>query len=163
MGRDSTWTNKDGLVVGFGARSEDLVGKHTGDTGVLNEVVYHVVGTNLGAAIKGYSGHDAVIPTGAIIHDAELFVDTSFVGASGTLDMEFVKLGGTTYGANGIDAAIAVATLVAGYTVTCDGVDVDASVVPLTEPVFISANYNTTAFTAGSATLVVRYIVPDAA
>ena len=160
MARGNTWTNKDGLVVGFGTHSRDYVGQATSDTGAVNELVFEVHGPSLGSTIAAPTGHEATIPAGAIIHDAQLFVDTSFAGDTATLDMEFVKLAGTTYGANGIDAAIAVASLIAGFTVECDGVDVDASAVPLTEAVYVSANYNTAAFTAGHATLVVRYVVP---
>ena len=64
---------------------------------------------------------------------------------------------------NGIDAAIAVATLVADYDTVPDGAlmgtsPVNGAVAAL--PLFPSYGYNSAAFTAGAATLVLRYRAP---
>lgn len=162
MGRNATWTNEDGLVVGFGAHESDEGGQNFGGKGPVNVHIYKIEdATNLASAVAASDGKPATIPAGAVVTSAKLYVRTAFTsGGAATLDLEFMKLGGTTYGANGIDAAIALTAIDAeGDIVSCDGADVSTPVAPLSEAVWVTANYNTAAFTAGAADLVIEYVL----
>ena len=160
MGRDSTWTNDDGLVVGFGTRtSTNDEGGNIRTSGIVEEYVIKINdATTLGdtdtAAVAGsFPG----IPAEAVIKSAYLKVTTAFTsGGLATLDIGLKQRAGTNIDADGIDVDIAVADLSAGAVIVCDGALIGARIgsnegVPM-------FTYETAAFTAGAAELVIEYI-----
>lgn len=162
--RNEKWTNKDGLYVGFGTRKvETNVGKMTSSGGPEQEFVAKIYGPDLTDAVAAADLENAaVIPAGSLIQSATLFVQTPFAGSNAVLDIGVYN--GTTNAVvddDGIDAAIAVTALDAeGDTITCDGDDIGTVVAAAGAK--IAASFDTAAFTAGEATLVVKYLLPQA-
>jgi hypothetical protein len=114
-----------------------------------------------------------LIPANAAILRAELVVLTAFAGGT-SYDIGLVQDGGSAIDADGIDAAIALASINAvGARVRCDGAlvaaeTVDATSASTTEPLIysqptIGSNAGsvkvaaTGTFTAGKARLVIEY------
>lgn len=159
MSRNSVWSNSDGLVVGFGTRTvATSSGAKVATAGAVEELVLNIKGTDLGdtvAATDDAIVHGASIPADSLILSADLFVTTQFAGATAVLDIGVYQEDGTTVDDDGIDAAVAVATLVDNAVVSCDGADVGTVTATAVK---IAASYDTAAFTAGEAKLVVRYI-----
>lgn len=159
MARQNYWTNSDGLIVGFGTHSVDrnVPGK-TNTKGVQQEIVFTIHGADVpdvtptGLQIV----NSPIIPADSLLLSATLFVTTAFVGATAVLDIgTWNPSTGVTTDDDGIDAAIAVATLADNAVVACDGAQIGTV---LAAPAVVYASYDTAAFTAGQATLVVRYI-----
>ena len=159
--RKSTWTNKDGLYVGFGRRKvENNSGASVRSNSAVQTLTMKIVGSELSDAVAAVDLENAaVIPVDALLKSATLFVTTAFAGATAALDIG-------TYNADandaadddGIDSAIAVGSLTDGAVITCDGADV-GTVCDGTDGWKIGASYDTAAFTAGEATLVIEYVI----
>ena len=158
--RKTNWTNADGLVVGFGTRKVETTysAKETG-SGVEEKVVMRIRGADLADSdVTAQLVHAPVIPAGAFIKSAYLQVDTAFEGTNAVLDIGLYKASdGTAVDDDGIDSAIATATLVAHYDVACDGAEVGKEQAYACK---VAASYDTAAFTAGEATLIVTYVQP---
>lgn len=181
MARDNTWTNPDGLVVGFGT--------HATDTGYLTVTsqkgnVYRgqmkIVGANLEdtdsvtAASPGLAPQAATIPRGSVITSAILQTVTAFdsAGDNGTLDIgtyDEDTSSITVDDADGIDVDIAQSAIDAvGEVVRCDGASVvhgdDTAPVAVgttsDSDVKVVAAYQTAAFTAGEAILYLEWVQP---
>ncbi len=162
MAREEIWENADGLAVGFGTRTvTQNSGSKTGTPGAVEEVVLNISDATLlsdtvsstdDAIVQG-----VVIPADSLLLSAELFVTTAFTsGGSAVLDIGVYQTDGTIVDDDGVDAAIAVASLVDNFVVSpCDGALVGTV---LANDSKIAASYDTAAFTAGAAKLVVRYI-----
>ena len=92
-------------------------------------------------------------------------MDTAFTsGGSATLDLGLMNDDGdgtySTLDDNGIDAALAVASLVADARVACNGAQVNtspANSADATLPTVFSYGYNTAAFTAGRGRLIIKW------
>ena len=161
--RDNTWTNQDGLYVGFGTRKvETGTGSNHGGSSAIRTMTLRIKGADLKDVVAAADLENAaVIPNDSVILSANLFVTTAFVGVNAVLDIGTYKAADNTVeDDDGIDAAIATATLVIDYAVLCDGGDIGTVVTG--SGYKIAASYDTAAFTAGEATLVVRYLVPSA-
>lgn len=161
MARQNWWTNSDGLYVGFGTRKVNYNdGSKVSRGGLEQQVVVKINATDL-ADTAGASelANAAVIPAGAELTSATLIVNTAFqTSASGTLDIGIYAADANgTDDDDGIDVAIAAATLASEARVTCDGAKI-ATI--LDAPYKVVATYDTGVFTAGVATLVVTYTVP---
>ena len=167
MSRNATWTNQDGLVVGFGTHSEDNdVVAVTGD-GAVKTYKLEFNGVDLvdTIAVANLKPQSALIPRGASIQSATLTVVTAFTSAgSATLDL---GLFGTTVvdDADGIDVDIALTAIDAiGDVVICNGAVVGGVVAvgaTANEDCHLTASYETAVFTAGSAILTVEVILPS--
>ena len=158
--RKLNWTNQDGLVVGFGTRGvETTYSAKASRGGPEQQIVMRIRGADLAdAVVADQLIHAPIIPAGAFIKSAYLQVDTAFEGVNAVLDIGVYKLSdGTAVDDDGIDAAIATATLVASYDVACDGAEVGKEQAVACK---IAASYDTAAFTAGEATLIVTYVDP---
>jgi hypothetical protein len=159
----ATWTNSDGLEVRFGLdRTTENV---TGVTAVtpFKHIKHKIVGADLPDTDNGAVDADAAfIPAGSVITRAFVYVTDEFAGATATMDIGLKVAAGTAISADGIDADIAVTALDAlGDTIICDGAyiaDGDLTGVRLTADAYISVSYETAAFTAGEAILVVEYL-----
>ncbi len=160
MSRNATWTNSDGLVVGFGTREVTTsAGAKVSSNDATEQVVLKIKGTDLADAVAVDSDaivHGVLIPNDALIVKADLFVTTAFTsGGSAVLDIGLYQEDGTSVDDDGIDAAIAVAALVTDAVVACNGADVGTVTAGAVK---VGASYDTAAFTAGEATLVVEYL-----
>ncbi len=157
----SYWTNSDGLVVGFGRRDvADNIPGTTASAGAVRELVIDIVGANLTDAAEPTDFiTGAYIPADSVILAAYLTVTTAFVGVNAVLDIGTYDAAGDAIDDDGIDSAIATATLIDNYYVACDGGKIGTQV---TVNNYIAATYDTAAFTDGRAKLVIEYI-PNAA
>jgi hypothetical protein len=159
----ATWTNSDGLEVRFGLdrTTENVTGVNA--VSAFKTMTHKIVGADLPDTDNAAaSGDAAFIPAGSVITRAFVYVTTAFAGATATLDLGLKVAAGTAISADGIDADIAVTALdAAGDTILCNGTyiaDGDLTGVRLTADAYVSASYETAAFTAGEAILVVEYL-----
>ena len=158
MTRASTWTNSDGLVVGFGRNTPELAGGYT---------VANVVGSKVSAVhfsykdINAASAISAPVPAGSRVLSVRVKVHDAWAGAANAL---IVGDGSTTNGyittTNG-----AVANLTAGASIVPDGVYAFATTDTTAPELKVYASADTidvdsadTDWTAGTATLEVVYI-----
>ena len=166
MNKNSIWTNKDGLYVGFGPRK---VEDHTaaslvaGDN-IVRKVVLKIVGTQLSATAGGEELANAVyIPAGANINSVRVVVDTAFTGGT-SLDIGGYTVADAVDDEDGFVIALLTATLAAGYdeTYTAPAANKGGAYIgtKLATGVKVAATYNTSAFTAGVASVVIEYQVP---
>ena len=167
MARDNIWSNQDGLAVGFGTRTvaSTVSVRHPGPDGALESVVLRIRGEDLADAVAATEDqviHGVTIPNGATIVSAETVILEDFAGATATLDIGVYDSAGAIVDDDGIDAAIAVASLVTGTApIAADGA-VIGTVISTTGGVKICASYDTAAFTAGEAVVTVNYQVAPA-
>ena len=164
----ATWVNSDGLRVNFGL--DQVTPERAAKVNTLGEVkqlVVKILGTEVPSTDAPLSKMTG-IPDKAFIVSAQLYVTTAFVGASATLDIGLWSDDGdgtyTVIDMDGIDAAIATTALDtvgqgADDFTECDGalVGVRLNTVAGGRDVLVSTHYNTAAFTAGEATLVINY------
>lgn len=157
MPRASYWTNSDGLVVGFGARSvETNSGGQPRSDQMRQQVKVRIKALDLNDSdVSEQLIHGVTIPADSLLESAKLFVTTAFAGATAVLDIGTYDSAGSAVDDDGIDSAIAVATLVDNAVVTCDGALIGTV---LASNQRIGLSYDTAAFTAGEAWLVVEYI-----
>lgn len=156
--RNAKWTNQDGLYVGFGSRAtEKNTSAAHSPKGAIQTMSVKIHGPSLKDAVAAADLENAaVIPADAYLVSARLFVTTAFAGATATLDIgTYDASDNSAEDDDGIDAAIAVGTLTDNAVVACDGAEV-GTVMP--HAMKIGASYDTAAFTAGEATLVVEFI-----
>lgn len=158
--RKSTWTNQDGLYVGFGRRSvENNTSAGVRSNSAIQTLSVKIVGSELSDAVAAADLENAaVIPANALLVSARLFVTTAFAGSNAVLDIgTYNASDNTAADDDGIDTDT-VANLVDNYVLTCDGADV-GTVCDGTGGWKIAASYDTAAFTAGEATLFIEYVI----
>jgi len=158
--------NSDGLEVRYGtSKATELKGGDLKTFGDLQQVRLTITGTEV-PTTDAPIDKKVTIPSGSYIESAILTVGaTAFTsGGSATLDVgTMLDDGDGTYSTkddNGIDAAIAVGTLVANVRIVCNGAQIN-TIVSSSDglPLPVSAGFNTAAFTAGLAELVISYKV----
>jgi hypothetical protein len=172
MSRAATWTNSDGLVVGFGTHSadNDVAGQDSG-RGRIKTMTVHLSG----ADITTQTATDATIPPqaaqikrGSRIHSARLTCIAPWT-STGTLNIGTWGRGTLATPAvddlDGIDATIDVSSALAaaGDTVICDGALVNATVTvgeTSNSDCVISFGWATSTMTDGEAELVIEYTEP---
>lgn len=171
MARQNTWTNSDGLVVGFGTHTTDnRVPAVTAVEGDVKVMTLTVKGTEVEASASLTAAslfpQSVSIPYGSVIKRATFQTVVAFTGSSSTLNIGTYKAGDITTvdDADGIDATIALTAMDAiGEIVNCDGALV-AGTVPAgatsNSDVQIVVGYGTAAFTAGEGILTVEYFTP---
>jgi len=152
MTRQSTWANADGLIVGFGGNypERNIAGVYDTD-GAVKEAVLQITFQSSGAVIP--------IPAGSSVMDVSLLVGTAWVGGTK------VEIGDATDPDGWISATQgATASLTAGATIRAAGAYAigDAATNKGLAKVYAAATDITAtitgSFTAGKATVVVRYI-----
>lgn len=152
MTRKSTWTNADGLVVGFGPNyAERNVAGVLETDGVVKEARLAITYQSSGATVE--------LPAGSVVLDVVLKVGTAWAGGTD------VQVGDGTDPDGWISATQgAVANLTAGATVRAAGAYAigDAATNKGLGKVYASADTLDVAFTgtftAGTADIFVRYI-----
>lgn len=99
----------------------------------------------------------AVLPAGSMITAAYIIVDSAMTGTSGTLTIGTYQAdGGGVVDADGIDAAVAQAALLANVTIVCDGAQIGAGTVLAERSAIVAVTGGTV--TGGEFTLIVEYI-----
>lgn len=160
MTRKSTWTNADGLVVGFGPNTAQLTGaatkNYTGEGGARTALTrFTWKDLNAGSTIN------VPVPLGAKVMDVRLVVDTAFTSTgSNTITI------GDGDDADGFVTAsqTATASLVSGAVIVGAGAYLVADT-DTTAPQFktytaadtVDIASGMTDWTAGAATVVVTY------
>jgi len=152
MTRKSTWTNADGLVVGFGPNfAERNVSGVLETDGVVKEARLAITFQSSGANID--------LPAGSVVQDVVVKVGTAWVGGTD------VQLGDGTDADGWISATQgATANLTAGATIRAAGAYAigDAATNRGLGKVYAAADTLDVAFTgtftAGTADIFVRYI-----
>jgi hypothetical protein len=169
MARDATWTNSDGLVVGFGTHTSDNGVAAVSGTGSRKQLRMEIDLTGLADAFAATNRlpQEVIIPRGSAIRGAWLRVLTAAVSAGGgTLDVGTWGTNDSADDPNGLVDAVTVAELTSiGEIHVCDGAMINASgqvavgVTSLSD-VVIAPSYDTAVFTAGLIELVVEYDEP---
>lgn len=179
MARDATWTNSDGLVVGFGTHSVDnnvpgVFPSANGEVTIVQEITLADLPDTYAAT--DVSPQSPRIPRGSIIKSAYLHtIVAASTSGSPTLDIGTWGVGLTTEVVDDADGIVADATpaelgaigegiqldgpmiadaATAASTVATAGATSDSDVV-------IAASYETAAFTAGKVVLHLTYIPPS--
>jgi hypothetical protein len=161
MARENTWTNADGLVVGFGARDsvnvEDAV-VHT--LGRTKQVEVHIRADSYTSLATGTAPSSKVfeMPAGAVIRRADLHVTESFDALTSLIIGTKLKSTGATVDDDGLHTTILLAALVADATIEGTGAQVDGA--PLAADSVVSLDVTGTAPTVGEMRLIVEYDEP---
>lgn len=164
MARASTWTNSDGLEVGYGQRdsfnTESATIRTMGNEEILQ--VYLKYDDLPTAATNAASVKNVPIPANSVITNADLYILDAFEsGGATTLSIGLKRLDGTDIDADGIDATIAKTAIDAdGDVVQCDGALVGGVVSIGAYDGYISTVVATGPYTAGEAVLTIRYTRP---
>ena len=154
-----SYVNADGLEVLTAGEQGTPAKRGTSLSSQKKSLVMNITGTEVPSSVATPQDHDAFIPAGSYITGAHLIVSTAFTsGGSATLTVGAYTQAGAAVDADGIDAAVAVAALVANKAVACDGALVGGTATVGGADVYIEAIYGTAAFTAGEAKLVIEYI-----
>jgi hypothetical protein len=153
LNRGSTWTNSDGLIVGFGTNSEVVEGgSEKCDNGggyKSRSVTFEYTDT----------GVNVPVPAGAEIVGVKLKVDEAFAGGTAVLVGDGSDPDGFITATAG-----ALAKLVAGALINADGLYTSGTTDATAREFKLYASADTIdlsysgTFTAGKATLVVNYI-----
>ncbi len=160
-----SWTNSDGLVVRFGTDKGTEKNSGTTEDGVHRTLVHKFAfGDIANTDVTAADPESPFLPADSVITRATLYVTTAFVGATATLDIGLKVAAGTNTDDDGIDGLIAVTALDAiGDTINCNGAYVSSvgnlTGLRITADQYIMTTWDTAAFTAGAATLVVEYLL----
>lgn len=171
MARNSTWTNSDGLVVGYGTHSSDdnvlavnpERGAYKTASLMFNGVGLPVTGSITTANIPPQA---IFLKRGSHIKSAKLVVQTAFTsGGAPTLTIGTHKADATADVAAGILSAAALATInTVGQVTVCAGTLVNGTIAAgatADADVTIVVSAGTATYTAGRAMLVIEYSEPD--
>lgn len=152
--RTNTWTNADGLVVGFGrANTRNPEAGVIETKGNLRQVELEVY-YDMDAATANVKS--AVIPAGAVITAATITVSEAFVGGT-SISVGTIGTDGTAADADAIDTAL-TAALTKDAVLVADGAAIGAVV-----GADVNLTFATTGtFTAGRASVFLEYIMPSA-
>ena len=160
MARGNTWTNADGLVVGFASRdtynSEGAIVHTMGRVKQLEVYIDHTNIADLASGAGTYNSKSFEIPAGSIIRSAQLDIKEAFadltsivIGGKDTVD-------GTVDDADGFVASTLLASLVVGQ-IAGAGAYVGAE---LASDIVVSLDVTGTAPSAGQAVLLIEFEEP---
>jgi len=162
MGRQTHWVNNDNLKVGFGKMDTDNTEGATRRTvGMRNELTIdvHFDDMDLQAGVVP-SSNEMPIPAGAAILSATLRTEEDFLGGTSFI-VGTKSLAGTAVAGTGLFIEVLLAEIdAAGKVVHGDGSLIGATVATTVDS-YISISPTGT-FTAGKASVVIEYIIPDA-
>ena len=153
------WTNEDGLQVRFDL--ERSAPRVDGSTSAKERLLIVDVPDATAIADTDTAAptnlDEAYLPAGAYVTEAIFYVDTAFTsGGSAVLDIGLKQADGTNIDDDGIDSAIAVASLTVRSGTACDGALLPSK---MQYDSYVMFTYDTAAFTAGAGRLVIKYIV----
>jgi hypothetical protein len=164
MNKNSIWTNKDGLYVGFGPRGVERTSGAVlaaGD-GITRSVVFRLDATQLGAASPKELANAPVIPAGSNVKAVRIVVHTAFAGGT-SVSLAGYTVADVADSATGFLNAVLTATLAAGYDATLTAPGAGAGGGYLGTLLASSVKPVPTAsgtFTAGDATVTIEFEVP---
>lgn len=171
MAAKELWYNDDGLQVRSGLEQAGTVlnkWKMNHTDGAIKELVAKVAWNNMpgydfdknnDGTLDSFDKNNVYIPKRALILDARILVTTAFLtSTSAVLNIGTYQQDGTAITATGIDAAVAAGALLLDTAITCDGASV-GTMMP-TYNTYLRAYQTVGTFTAGVATVVVRYMEP---
>jgi hypothetical protein len=126
--------------------------------GMRQQAIVEIKGADLADSdVARQLAYGITIPADALLESAKLFVTTAFVGATATMDIgTYDASSGAAIDDNGVAAALAVASLSDNAVIACAGALIGTVLAANSK---IGVSYNTAAFTAGEATLVVEYVL----
>ncbi len=152
-----SWENVNGRQTHFGAlEADNKFGGEVADGGAQREARLTFSYDDLPAADADNEMLKA-IPSGAAITEAYIKVLEAMDGSSGTLTVGVAQAdGGVAIDADGIDVAVAQASLTAGAVITCNGALIGGSA--LSERGVIVATTGGTV-SAGRFEVVVKYLL----
>lgn len=159
------YTNADGLRIRWGQdEGKSGSGGEFSRGGPRHHVEHTINMAELGTAPVALDRF-VVLPIGARLESVEIIVDTAVTGG-GTFNLGLYRTDGTTaIDADGLLAAVAATVFdTAGEKTTIRKGDTGAGAMlgtSLTNPAVITADYDTTAFTAGRITVSVYWYVPS--
>lgn len=154
-----SWLNDDGLIIEFGV--EKTTKQKGGESSTDGDTRVYTFDIDAADLVVGAVTVLARlnVPSTAFIKSAELSVNTAFAGG-GTLDLGFVENDNATeIDYDGIDAAIATASMTEGDLITADGAKIGTTLGGA-QPAKVMARCNTTAFSAGKARLTLEVYIP---
>ena len=153
----SFYTNADGLQQQYGTRSVLSGAKEAAGVGVKKHLILDFNGVGLVDTTPVLDLSAARLPAGAYVISSTLLVETTFTGATATLDIGTFKASdGTALDIDGFVAASAVAGLTAGADIAGAGAQIGTIIA---EDTYVIATYNMAAFTAGKARCVIEYMM----
>ena len=153
----SFYTNSDGLQQQYGTRSVLSGAKEAAGVSVKKYLILDFNGVGLVDTTPVLDLSAARLPAGAYVISSTLLVETTFTGATATLDIGTFKASdGTALDIDGFVAASAVAGLTAGADIAGAGAQIGTIIA---EDTYVIATYNTAAFTAGKARCVIEYMM----
>ena len=172
--KNAVWDNDDGLVVGFGARDVTRCPHRMDNEGALQSLFMDFdwadLPTTSVAATDDQLVHGPVIPNGAVLVSAHLTVLEAFAGGTSITFGVYNADTAAAVDADGIIQAEVTADIdaigdIVNYTIASTGASAGGAdlgtVVATTGGVRI-AGFATGTFTAGKATLEVKYQLPNA-
>jgi ketosteroid isomerase-like protein len=151
-----TWTNADGLYIKYGDdESKQALGGHVTQDGGVHTLEFVITAADFNALTNTILGDAVYIPSNALIISSNFLVETAFAGATATVDFGLVRKNRTTeIDFDGLDAAIAVASLTARASIAGDGALIGTR---LSQPALVTARNNTADLTAGRGVLTITY------
>lgn len=160
MSRESTWTNNDGLVVGFGTRDSSNENSATVRTqGNVNIWQFPLNYDNLPTIGTAPSSKAIPIPAAAVIQRATFTVTEAFAGGT-NIDFGLMDAAGTAIDDDGLDVAVLTAAIDAvGEVVQMDGALVGSALDVGTVDAYFGTVVTGT-YTAGKGILLVEYVLP---
>lgn len=151
-----TWTNSDGLYIKFGTdEAAQALGGAVQEDGGVHTLEFTINASDFNALTNTILSDTAFIPSNALIISSNFTVETAFVGATATVDFGLVRKNRTTeIDYDGLDAAIAVASLTAKASINGDGALIGTR---LSQAALVTARNNTADLTAGKGVLTITY------
>lgn len=155
QGKASDWTNKDGLVIGYGPRVQaNTRGGRLNTRGTVQEIKVDLTWDDLPAGGNGDVGEPA-IPANAVILGGYVYVTTAFA-ATTALTIGLIQSDGTAIDADGLLTSKAAAALTDETKIALDGALVGTTIGTAIGQLVAAESDST----AGAATLVVEFVVP---
>jgi hypothetical protein len=155
MTRKATWTNADGLIVGFGPNYPERI-----DSGVVETDGYDKV-----ASLKitrestfGASGAKVSLPAGSLVKNVFMKVGTAWVGGTSLAFGDAAGTGSWITATQGAAASLTVGVSIqaqGAYAFTATEGQLPPKVYAAATDLYITA---VGTFTAGDATIVVEYV-----
>lgn len=155
--RANTWTNADGLSVGFGPLDSKNPNAGPVQTeGNIEVLQFPFDYDALNLAGTAPSTKTVPIPANSTILRGNIRVTTAFAGGT-NVNFGFINAAGTAIDIDGLDAAVATAALDAGLVVTFDGALIGKSVGAA--DAYFGGSYSGT-YTAGKGIITIEYVRP---
>lgn len=158
MARKGSWSNADGLVVGFGPNSPEKNAQTTeADNAPIKAAVVHFDYTQVNTAASGSINWTA--PAGSTVVAVELVVEEAWVGGTSLEFGDASDTDGFVTATQGATASLLAGAKIVGAGVyTKGGTDTTAQEFKVYASATVTSVLRVGTFTAGAATLKISYI-----